>query len=58
MNEERNLKIAFLIILIISLIMSFMGLSQKTQINELKTEINTLETEINYLKNKEDYLWS
>lgn len=50
MNEERKLKIVFGIILFISLIMSFMGMSQKTQINELRTEINILETEINQLK--------
>ena len=58
MSDEKVLKIAFTIILIVALIMSFMGLGQKTQINELKTEINKLETEINYLKNKEDYLWN
>lgn len=52
MNEERKLKIIFAIVLITALIMSFMGMSQRTQINELRTEINILETEINQLKNK------
>lgn len=52
MNEERKLKIIFAIVLITALIMSFMGMSQRTQINELRAEINMLEMEINQLKNK------
>lgn len=52
MNSERKMKIIFGTILIVALIMSFMGMSQKTQINQLKTEINRLETQINQLKNE------
>lgn len=50
MFEERKIKIVFWVLLITALIMSLVGLSLETQVNELKTEINMLETQINQLE--------